>query len=99
MKEKYEIATVGKQGQIVIPQRLRKELAITPNTKLCVYRKEDKLVVAKLKFPPLANPEDLFKKIDEQNKGKKKLNEEVLKEIKVKSARGNPNRARKCPWP
>ena len=71
MKEKYEIATVGKQGQIVIPQRLRKELAITPNTKLCVYRKVDKLVVAKLKFYPLANPEGLSRKSTNKTKEKR----------------------------
>jgi len=53
-QEETEIVVVGTKGQIVIPQRLRKELAITPKTKLCVYRKDDKLVVAKLKFPPLA---------------------------------------------
>ncbi len=51
MVEEFEIATVGSKGQIVIPQRLRKELAITPNTKLCLYRKDDKIVVAKLTVP------------------------------------------------
>jgi bifunctional DNA-binding transcriptional regulator/antitoxin component of YhaV-PrlF toxin-antitoxin module len=30
-QEEPEIAVVGTKGQIVIPQRLRKELAITPN--------------------------------------------------------------------
>jgi AbrB family looped-hinge helix DNA binding protein len=84
MKEEFEIAIVGSKGQIVIPQRLRKELAITPNTKLCVYRKDDKLVVVKLMVPPLADLKELFKEIDEQNKGKKKLTEEeVLEEIQA----------------
>lgn len=83
-QEEPEIAVVGTKGQIVIPQRLRKELAITPNTKLCVYRKDDKLVVVKLKVPPLADLKELFKEIDEQNKGKKKLTEEeVLEEIQA----------------
>ncbi|MGD0202966.1 MAG: AbrB/MazE/SpoVT family DNA-binding domain-containing protein [Candidatus Bathyarchaeia archaeon] len=81
MEEEFEIAIVGSKGQIVIPQRLRKELAITPNTKLCVYRKDDKLVVVKLKVPPLADLKELLKEIDEQNKGKKKpTEEEVLEE-------------------
>jgi antitoxin PrlF len=84
MGEEPEIAVVGTKGQIVIPQRLRKELAITPNTKLCVYRKDDKLVVVKLKVPPLADLKELFKEIDEQNKGKKKLTEEeILEEIQA----------------
>jgi len=83
-QEEPEIAVVGTKGQIVIPQRLRKELAITPNTKLCVYRKDDKLVVVKLKVPPLTDLKELFKEIDEQNKGKKKLTEEeVLDEIQA----------------
>jgi len=84
MKEEYEIAIVGSKGQIVIPQRIRKELAITPNTKLCVYRKDDKLVVVKLNVPPLSDLKELFREIDEQNKGKKKPpEEEVLEEIQV----------------
>jgi len=84
MEEEPEIAVVGTKGQIVIPQRLRKELAITPNTKLCVYRKDDKLVVVKLKVPPLADLKELFKEIDEQNKRKNKLTEqEVLEEIQA----------------
>jgi AbrB family looped-hinge helix DNA binding protein len=84
VQEEPEIAVVGTKGQIVIPQRLRKELAITPNTKLCVYRKDDKLVVVKLKVPPLADLKELFKEIDEQNKGKKKLTEEeILEEIQA----------------
>jgi len=83
MKE-YEIAIVGSKGQIVIPQRLRKELAIKPNTKLCVYRRDDKLVVVKLKVPVLTDLKELFREIDEQNKGKKKLTEEeILEEIQA----------------
>ena len=83
-QEEPEIAVVGTKGQIVIPQRLRKELAITPNTKLCVYRKDDKLVVVKLKTPPLADLKEVFKEIDEQNKGKKKpTDEEILEEIQA----------------
>lgn len=82
-QEEPEIAVVGTKGQIVIPQRLRKELAITPNTKLCVYRKDDKLVVVKLKTPPLADLKEVFKEIDEQNKGKKPTDEEILEEIQA----------------
>ena len=80
-----EIAVVGTKGQIVIPQRLRKELMITPNTKLVVYRKDDKLVVTKLKVPPLGEElKDLFREIDEQNKGKKKpTDEEILETIQA----------------
>ncbi len=67
-----EIAVVGTKGQIVIPQRFRKDLAITPNTKLVVYRRDNKLVVVKLNVPPLGEElNDVFREIDEQNKEKK----------------------------
>ena len=83
MKEEFEIAIVGSKGQIVIPQLLRKELAITTNTKLCLYRKDDKLVVVKLEASPLTGLEELFRKINEQNKGKKRLSKEILGESQV----------------
>jgi AbrB family looped-hinge helix DNA binding protein len=77
-----EIAIVGTKGQIVIPQRLRKELKITSKTKLIVYRKGDKIVVAKLEVPPLREElKDLFSEIDKQNRGKKVSEKEILKEI------------------
>ena len=82
MEQESDIAVVGTKGQIVIPQRFRKELQITPNTKLLVYRKDDKLVVTKLKVPPLEEMRELFKEIDKQNKGKKVPTEqEILEEI------------------
>ena len=84
-QEETEIAVVGTKGQIVIPQRLRKELKITSKTKLVVYRKDDKLVITKLTVPPLGEElKDLFREIDEQNKGKKKPTEkEILEEIQA----------------
>ena len=83
MAEEPKITSVGTKGQIVISQKLRKELQIMQNTKLAVYRRDDKLVVAKLAIPPLSEEKDLFKEIDEQNKGKKKPKEKrIRKEIK-----------------
>jgi len=84
-QEEAEITVVGTKGQIVIPQRLRQELRITSKTKLVVYRKGDKLVVTKLRVPPLGEElKDLFREIDEQNKGKKKPTEkEILEEIQA----------------
>ena len=84
-QEETEIAVVGTKGQIVIPQRLRKELKITSKTKLVVYRKDDKLVITKLTVPPLGEElKDLFREIDEQNKEKKKPTEkEILEEIQA----------------
>ena len=69
-QEEPEVATVGTKGQIVIPQRLRKELKITSKTKLVVYRKGDKLVVSKLEVPPLRDElKDLFGEVAKQQKG------------------------------
>jgi hypothetical protein len=66
MGEEPEIRIVG-------TERVRKELQVIQNTKLAVYRREDKLVVAKLAIPPLGEePKGLFREIEEQNKGKKK---------------------------
>jgi bifunctional DNA-binding transcriptional regulator/antitoxin component of YhaV-PrlF toxin-antitoxin module len=75
-QEEPEIAVVGTKGQIVIPQKLRRELMIIAKTKLAIYRKGDKLVLTKLNVPPLGEElKDLFREIDEQNKGKKKPTE------------------------
>lgn len=82
MEEEPEIAVVGTKGQIVIPQRMRKELAIKPNTKLCIYQRDGKLVLVKLQVSPLEDLKALFEEIDEQSKGKKKPTEkEILEEI------------------
>ena len=83
-REKTEIAVVGTKGQIVIPQNFRKDLAITPNTKIIVYRKDDKLVLAKLSVPPLEDLKELFAEIDLKNKGTKKPTEEdILNEVQA----------------
>jgi AbrB family looped-hinge helix DNA binding protein len=83
-QENSDIAIVGTKGQIVIPQRFRKELAITPNTKVVVYRKDDKLVLAKLTIPPIVELKELFAEIDQQNKAKKKPSEqEILDDIQA----------------
>ena len=80
-QEETEIATVGTKGQIVIPQKFREELKITSKTKLVLYRKDDKIVVAKLEIPSLK--EELEKLVNEVNKQqKKKISEkEILEEI------------------
>jgi len=83
-QEESDVAVVGTKGQIVIPQRFRKQLKITPKTKMVLYRKDDKLVLAKLKVPPLEALKDLFKEIDRQNKGKKlPTDQEILEEIQA----------------
>jgi len=90
--EEPEIAVVGTKGQFVIPQDLRRRLAIKPKTRLAIYRRGDKLVVTKLKVPTAGEElDDFFAEIDE---GSKKLpsEREIIKEIqayrKEKRARG-----------
>lgn len=93
--EEPEIAVVGTKGQFVIPQDLRRRLAIKPKTKLAIYRKGDKLVVTKLKIPTAGKElDDFFAEIDEgRKKGKAASEQEIIKEIqayrKEKRARGN----------
>jgi AbrB family looped-hinge helix DNA binding protein len=38
-----EVTIMSEKGQIVIPQSLRKELELTPKTKLLVYKKDESL--------------------------------------------------------
>ena len=90
--EEPEIAVVGTKGQFVIPQNLRRQLAIKPKTKLAIYRKGDKFVVTKLKIPTVGQElDDFFAEID---KGSKRTvsEQEIIKEIqayrKEKRARG-----------
>ncbi len=81
-QEESDVAVVGTKGQIVIPQRFRKQLKLTPKTKVILYRKDDKLVLAKLNVPPLEELEDVFREIDRKNKGKKlPTDQEILEEI------------------
>jgi AbrB family looped-hinge helix DNA binding protein len=91
--EEPEIAVVGTKGQFVIPQDMRRRLAIKPKTKLAVYRKGDKLVVTKLKVPAVGEElDDFFAAIDKA--GKRAVSEpEIIKEIqayrKERRARGS----------
>jgi AbrB family looped-hinge helix DNA binding protein len=79
-----EIAIVGTKGQIVIPQKLRSELKITSKTKLIVYKQGDKIVLTKLKVPPLREElKNLFSEVDKQTGGKKVSEKDILKEIQT----------------
>ena len=92
-REETAIAVVGTKGQIVIPKKIRSELQITAKTKLAIYRKDDKLVVTKLNIPPFGEElTELFRKIDEQNKIKKKLAE---KEIQARKRKKKAKQSRK----
>jgi antitoxin PrlF len=82
--EEPEIAIVGTKGQMVIPQRIRKELGISTKTKLAVYMRGNKLVVTKLELPPLGEElKGLFREIDERYKRTKRPTQrEILATIR-----------------
>ncbi|HLN45592.1 MAG: AbrB/MazE/SpoVT family DNA-binding domain-containing protein [Chloroflexota bacterium] len=83
VQDETSVAVVGTKGQIVIPQRFRKQLKITPKTKVVLYRKDDKLILAKLNVPPLEKLEEIFREIDQQNKKGAVTEEEILEEIQA----------------
>jgi bifunctional DNA-binding transcriptional regulator/antitoxin component of YhaV-PrlF toxin-antitoxin module len=91
--EEPEIAVVGTKGQFVIPQDLRRRLAIKPKTRLAIYRRGDKLVVTKLKVPTAGEElNDFFAEIDQGSK-RAASEREIIKEIqayrKERRARGS----------
>jgi len=81
--EEPEIAIVGTKGQMVIPQRIRKEMGIGTKTKLAVYMRGNKLVVTKLELPQLGEElKGLFREIDERYRRKRRPTErEILASI------------------
>jgi len=85
MVEEPEIAVVGTKGQIVIPQQLRDDLGIKPRTRLALYRRGDKIVVTKLKIPPLAEDlKEFLKEVDEGRRDRRRPTErEILEEIQA----------------
>ena len=93
--EEPEIAVVGTKGQIVIPQGLRNALHIKPKTKLAVYKRGNKLVLTKLRIPPLGEElRSLFREIDENYKRKRRPTEkQILEEIQAyrREKRATPN--------
>ena len=89
MEEEREITTARPKGQIVILQKLRKELQIKPNTKLAVYRRDDKLVVARLAIPPLGEElKNPLGETDAQNK-KRPTAKERKSRLKTNSKRNS----------
>ncbi len=74
-----EIAVVGTKGQIVIPQKIRRELRIDPKTRIAFFTRGNKLVLAKVELPTLEDElKSLFREIDERYKGKRKPSERQI---------------------
>lgn len=66
------------RGQITIPKGIRKELAITPKTKLRIYVENNRIVIE-----PVSNLDLLFQDIEEEAKAKGYTREELNREIDV----------------
>ena len=82
MKREPELITVSSKGQVVIPQRLRHDIGITPKTKLLAYGEKDIIVLKKIKVPPMTSLDKIFKRIDTRSKYYRKLTtKEIQKEI------------------
>jgi len=83
--EEPEIAIVGTKGQVVIPQRIRRELGIGSKTKLAVYMRGNKVVLTKLEFPHLGEElKGLFREIDENYKKRRRpTKREILASIQL----------------
>ncbi len=75
----------GDKGSDSDTQRAEGGVTYQAKTKLAVYKRGDKIVLTKLRIPPLSEElETLFREIDENYKRKKKPTErEILEEIQA----------------
>jgi AbrB family looped-hinge helix DNA binding protein len=78
-----EITTISEKGQVIIPQKLRDMLGLTPNTKLLVYGYGDTIIIKRLELPDVERElETLWNEIDKKSENKPKPTEqEILEEI------------------
>jgi len=68
MAQETEITTMSKKGQIVIPQKIRKNLKIKPRTKFAVYVKNDMIIMKAFELPNLDKEwSEIFSIADKKN--------------------------------
>jgi AbrB family looped-hinge helix DNA binding protein len=80
MAQQPEITTMSEKGQVVIPQSIRKEMRIKPQTKFVVFGSGDTLIMKKLELPNLEKEwREIFHLMD--RKRLKLTEKQVLAEI------------------
>ena len=80
MAQETEITTMSKKGQIVIPQKIRKNLKIKPRTKFAVYAKNDMIIMKAFEVPNLEKEwSKIFRIADKKNLkiSEKEVNDEI----------------------
>ena len=79
-EESAEFATVGEKGQIVIPQKIRKDLKIKPRSKLLVSSKGGLIIMKVFELPDMEKDwEKMFRVMHTKNL--KISEQEILDEI------------------
>lgn len=82
MPKEPVLITVSSKGQVVIPQKLRRELGLIPKTKLLVYGQKDAIIIKKIQIPKLyKNWGEVFDIIEE--KRLKLTAKDIQKEIEA----------------
>ncbi len=68
MTQETEITTISKKGQVVIPQKIRKNLKIKPRTKLLVSSKDNVIIMKVFELPDMEKEwSEIFKIMDKKN--------------------------------
>lgn len=68
MAQEAEITTMSEKGQVVIPQKIRKNLKIKPRTKFAVYTKNDMIIMKAFEVPNLEKEwSEIFDMVDKKN--------------------------------
>lgn len=68
MAHETEVTTMSKKGQVVIPQKIRKNLKIKPRTKFAVYAKNDTIIMKAFEVPDLEKEwSEVFSIADRKN--------------------------------
>ena len=81
-EETAEFTTVSEKGQVVIPQKIRKNLNIKPRSTLQVFSKGGFIIMKEVTLPDIKKEwEEIFRIIDSKNV--KITEQEILDEIQA----------------